>query len=984
MNEETSTPQVPLLDLAPKRKRPLSLWNPLDYLLLLYWVFYFPKAIPWYISVYENTFDSFYHNLVDLRRTYKRLLLPSFFSQFTPWHTRVFRYLMYEIIDDTKDFIWEKFLILKEVKHPRTQLVIMAILLNIFIAISFYFGLNKIGIKINWIEFAVSNLFSLFFIFNDQIAAGISISIVGGLAFSIVNANPIVSNIYHLSNGTELSVMSALSLGSLYGSASGLICGIAYSNVGTLKEKIYGWIGAITINTSFIIMGFIVGNIKGGLSFFVGLTLFLVLLVKFAKKWLILILGFFTVCLLVGILVGGSLNSVISTLVIILAFWVTNFLISAFSIARLDELCFSFGRIPHTSQYNFSWIRHLLIRWLESNWISGISNANQIFLFSHQSKVVQESIFESLASSWHTDLVYRMAILSDLITDIDILHKLTLPSIKSRHVSIAAQGFWHFHKASSMSDCKEKRSEILLSINSFEKIRDIRYGEEMYVLSIDLHNLSIPQNYQELLDYSTRFRNRHAYLIEQTTDLNQNQLIRLDLWNVINQFYKVLDDIYTLNQSISRTSRSFSLNRALGEISKAIDILGALSLETSRAEKPILKDIATRWRDILLAEAGSIGQVKIDKPIANPYTIGDPVIGERFIGREDILRQLEELWFINPIPQSIILYGHRRMGKTSILRNATTKVNDQVRIADVNLLTIGNSPNATIETLMAICDAIAIAADIAAPRDQDFIQFPATTFRRHLEYIDKTFTGKLIIALDEFEKIEELIDSGKLRKELLGFLRGMVQMSSKLAFAFAGLHTLQEMNADYFQPFYASFIPISVAFLNRDATHQVLANPDPEFLLEYEPAALDHIYDLTNGQPYLTQLIGFQLVRMFNDYVFEQGKPRDRTFTIDDVRTICSGENFFTTGFNYFNGVWQQASEGAAHQQDILKALAPYPQGITESELISQTNLPSETLQAALKTLKDHDVIRSQKTNEIVNWAIAVELFRNWVVKYKA
>lgn len=210
----------------------------------------------------------------------------------------------------------------------------------------------------------------------------------------------------------------------------------------------------------------------------------------------------------------------------------------------------------------------------------------------------------------------------------------------------------------------------------------------------------------------------------------------------------------------------------------------------------------------------------------------------------------------------------------------------------------------------------------------------------------------------------------------------MVQMSDKLAFAFAGLHTLQEMNADYFQPFYASFIPIPVAFLTREATHQVLANPDPEFLLEYEPAALDYIYQLTNGQPYLTQLIGFQLVRKFNDYFFEQGKPRDRTFTIDDVRTVCGGENFFNTGIHYFNGVWQQAAEGATNQHDILKALALHPQGLTELELIAQTNLPKESLQAALKTLKDHDVICNLNNSE-TQWAIAVELFLTWVVKFK-
>ncbi|WP_176453278.1 ATP-binding protein [Pseudanabaena sp. SR411] len=596
-----------------------------------------------------------------------------------------------------------------------------------------------------------------------------------------------------------------------------------------------------------------------------------------------------------------------------------------------------------------------------------------------------------------------------------------------------AAGFWYLHEASEAKEVDESISSLTKAVEVFEHLRQIRHGDEMYKIVINLRNYSNPTNLEELLNIpSTEFPNeanfdtpnsqifsgldisditvkpalKSVYLIpisfitsEKAEDnISENSprvgavkflrlafdLLRPQTWNLISKLSISLSQVQTIRRSTSRTTRSYSLNLALGEIAKVLTIIDTLPPEVSRVEKPILKDIATRWRDILLSTASEIGQIEIDKPIANPYTIGDPVIGERFIGREDILRQLEELWFINTRPQSVILYGHRRMGKTSILRNATTKVNTEVRVAYVNLLSVSSASNGITDILMAICDALEEVTEIPVPSNNDLFQFPETTFRRYLEQITKTFTGKgLIIALDEFEKIEELIDAGKLSKDFLGFLRGMVQMSSKLAFAFAGLHTLQEMNADYFQPFYASFYAISVAFLTREATHQVLANPDPEFLLDYEPAALDHIYDLTNGQPYLTQLIGFQLVRLFNDYVFEQGKPRDRTFTIDDVRTICSGENFFTTGINYFNGVWQQASEGANHQQDILKALAHHPQGLTESELISQTNLPSETLQAALKTLKDHDVIHSQKTNEIVNWAIAVELLRTWVVKYK-
>lgn len=49
---------VPKLDLAPKLKRPLSLWNPLDYLRLLYWMLFFPQALRWYLDKFGGGYVS--------------------------------------------------------------------------------------------------------------------------------------------------------------------------------------------------------------------------------------------------------------------------------------------------------------------------------------------------------------------------------------------------------------------------------------------------------------------------------------------------------------------------------------------------------------------------------------------------------------------------------------------------------------------------------------------------------------------------------------------------------------------------------------------------------------------------------------------------------------------------------------------------------------------------------------------------------------
>ena len=349
------------------------------------------------------------------------------------------------------------------------------------------------------------------------------------------------------------------------------------------------------------------------------------------------------------------------------------------------------------------------------------------------------------------------------------------------------------------------------------------------------------------------------------------------------------------------------------------------------------------------------------------------------------------------------------MGKTSILVNVANCTGAEIKVIYVNLQRLGAVSQGVAEVLMAISDEIATAFKIASPDDDAFLKLPQRTFERYLKQViaDMPYRG-LIIALDEFETIEELIQQGQIDPGFMGFLRGLVQMSPKIAFAFAGLHTLQEMTADYFQPFFASVIPIRVSFLNPGATKTILANPssnipeedqnqniflnrnsnhqnspdnelEEEFLLDYTGEALDLIYSLTSGQPYLVQLIGFQLVRNYNDQVFEQGYSRDNIFTVEDVNKVVN-ETLFQQGRYYFEGVWGQAGQDVIGQQDIITALAPHPQGLTIEELANTTGLDTDTLNAAIEILKRHDVIKESDGK----YCIIVELFRIWALSAKS
>ena len=356
--------------------------------------------------------------------------------------------------------------------------------------------------------------------------------------------------------------------------------------------------------------------------------------------------------------------------------------------------------------------------------------------------------------------------------------------------------------------------------------------------------------------------------------------------------------------------------------------------------------------------------------MSNPYQISNPVSE---IGlRKNLLNQLELLLGADKKLTSVLLYGARRIGKTTLLKTLDNALGEQIKVIYVNLQCLGTVSQGIAEVLMAISDEIATAFNISSPDDDAFLKLPQRTFERYLKQVigNMPYRG-LIIALDEFETIEELIQRGQIEPYFMGFLRGLVHKNSeKIAFVFAGFHTLEEMTADYFQPWLDKLVQIKISYLDFAETCQILTVSG----LKYTEAALSLIYSLTSGQPYLTQLIGFLLVRNQNDQVFEQGNPQDNTLTVKDIKAVINN-NFFQQGRYYFEGVWGQAAQGVTGQQAIIKALAAHPQGLNLDKLLSITGLDTATLETAIATLIRHDVIQEEDSK----YCIAVELFRLWI-----
>ena len=921
MSRRNSRP-VPHLDLAPKLKRSLSLLNPLDYLRLVYWIFFFPQALRWYLQKFGKGYEK--PNQISLKKGW--------------------------------DFLRQ---------HPvERQLLLQSLALTAAIPLTLGAIFQGLGFSPNWFNISyaalmclvLSVVFGISWVMETVIRATVY-GVLLSLSFPFINTFMVSVPLWKLTFDLLFAVWMFVIGFSIF-----IKNHILWLTKAGVKDNLFTAVvfGLILI-LFFGAMSSLAGGISGGLR---GTSLTLFGMTWEAKPGL------------VGI--GLGVADFVVAFVKIPFYWCVGWsLITLRPESYLLGLPFTLVK-PHKRYW---WFHHVTLiplpslssqlkNWLQQDWKVGIYNANQLLNYTLQFTTVVSAVNQVLARTPPELVLSRVADLAEAPYDwklvrfasaslkeatksmpVDEISLPLLPYFKKTETRLdtparaAAAGFWYLHEGEPRQAAK-----------AFLKVAELPYGWEMCLLALTL----------------SHFENRVTGRTDEPPRIPEPPHLRPKTWQTITRLHRVNKDIQLVEQSVSRSARSLAFNRALGELTNVLEEVDTLP----QAEKRSIYDIAHTWRKNLLETHRDIGEIAITEPVINPHVVGDPVQGELFIGREDIVSRLEELWVVGHQLQSVVLYGHRRMGKTSILKNTANCLGSEVKVAYVNLLNLGNISQGIGEMLMAISDEIARTVNIPAPDDEGLLNLPYRTFERYLKQVEVNLEGTgLIIALDEFEQIEKLIVDRKIEPDCMGFLRGLVQMSSKIAFIFAGLHTLEEMTEDYFHPFFSSIIPIPVRFLTPDSTYQVLANPRQDFLLDYTPETVKQIYALTAGQPYLIQLIGFQLVRRYNNQVFEQQHSREPVFTIEDLQSVINSE-LFTKGRYYFTGVWGQAKEGEPGQQAILKAIAPYPEGLNIQALTQATGMKENNLHKALQTLKRHDVIEETEGN----WRIIVELFRRWVL----
>ncbi|MDB9468048.1 ABC transporter substrate-binding protein [Dolichospermum circinale] len=354
----------------------------------------------------------------------------------------------------------------------------------------------------------------------------------------------------------------------------------------------------------------------------------------------------------------------------------------------------------------------------------------------------------------------------------------------------------------------------------------------------------------------------------------------------------------------------------------------------------------------------------------NPYIIGRPIgYRELLFGRESIFKLVQEN--LQQSQQLLLLYGQRRIGKSSIILSIPqqlAEVNEFVFVT-FDLSFYSQDPWSSILAALAqaIVDNLELETSISPPKTTE-LELEINIFERQfLPQVYQQLENKnLVLLLDEFDALisQDLESSAiELTKKIFCRLSDITKRNNKLFIVISiGEHLASTLNI---LKIFEDVPKIEIGLLDKDSTKELITKP-AQGVLEYEEEAIKAIFNLSAGHPYCTQIICFAIFSRAREQNSFKITSADVERIVDTAIEIGeAGLSWFWYAFSIpeqvvFSAIAQAQETG----QNYLKLLEI--QGIdAKNQLINQ----------ARKQLVDNGFLDA--TGE----KIKVELVRRWIIK---
>jgi len=391
----------------------------------------------------------------------------------------------------------------------------------------------------------------------------------------------------------------------------------------------------------------------------------------------------------------------------------------------------------------------------------------------------------------------------------------------------------------------------------------------------------------------------------------------------------------------------------------------------------------------------------------SPYVCGDPIRPERndvFFGRMELLDQIRR-----QILQSgnvVLLEGNRRAGKSSILwhlegpeavqgwmgiycslqgaegsRDGVGVPTDEVfremaKSIAMRLHTLGGETHLPDGTLLPADKKLGIAK---ACRKGITSESPFSDFRDYIEVALEKLAEHdlgLLLMMDEFDKLQEGIDSGITSPQVPENIRFLVQTYPRFSAILTGSRRLKRMREEYWSVLFGLGTRFGVSYLSAEAARLLVTEP-VKGKLTYSREAVEHAFFLTAGHPYLLQCL---CNRVFDLAV----QLKTRSVTLD---ILLKASDALVEDNEHFASLWDYIKSD--RRRFILALCHKESEGpdvlglgvIQERLLLYGIEVDDETLIADLDILRELELIEKEDGSSGTYYFLSIPLMGSWIEK---
>lgn len=515
--------------------------------------------------------------------------------------------------------------------------------------------------------------------------------------------------------------------------------------------------------------------------------------------------------------------------------------------------------------------------------------------------------------------------------------------------------------------------------------------QRLPILSLEEHIVLVakrnPKEGQAVIDYLSTSRQRRAAQaaqieldawsleccanvedIRHTYQKLTSREIESRISNLLNIFSRISEDVDAALNQRSNYNQRLAFKAVIDRLNANLQDLIRSSDKYSKRFYPIAKS----WHKITTDYVEELAkEVELRQEIDSPYILAVPLTQEQevFAGRDDIGTRIEQLILDRRRPP-LLLYGQRRMGKTSLLNNLGKLLPNSIIPLFVDLQGAPSSATDYTGFLYNLARGMITSAKKQAvnlpPLTRETLKDdPFTHFDEWLDEVEIALAeNTALLMLDEFEVLDNAISRGRFdEQDVLGMLRHLIQHRPKFKLMLAGSHTIEEYQR------WASYLinvqVVHISYLKENEARQLIERPVKDFTLRYEPNAVERILQITRCHPFLVQLICAEIVAYKN----EQDPSIRRLATLSDVETAIP--EALSTGAFFFADI--QNNQIDTTQREILQLIATHGEGAIVSQQTIEQHFP-QAWQSAVRLLLQRELIEESSGG----YCFQVEFIRRW------